>query len=132
VRVPESIRKSPSIEPPVSMAAQPQVLPVAAPLPQIPQFNDPVTLTEESARALLVRSVEPVYPRDAGVRAQGPVVLQALIGKDGSVEDLKIIRGYFVLSRAAIAAVRQWHFKPYVSNGRAVHVQTIITVNFGR
>ncbi len=45
-------------------------------------------------------------------------------------QDLKIVRGYFLLARAAIAAVKQWRFRPYVLNGRAVQTQTVITINF--
>jgi protein TonB len=58
------------------------------------------------------------------------VVLQAVIGRDGSVQDLKILRGYFILGRAASAAVKQWRFQPYMINGRAVSTQTAITINF--
>jgi len=46
------------------------------------------------------------------------------------VEDLKIVRGNFVLCKAAIAAVKQWRFQPYTVSGRATQVQTYITVNF--
>jgi protein TonB len=88
-------------------------------------------LPEETARELLVKKVQPVYPEQAmhsGI--QGAVVLQAWIAKDGSVRDLKLLRGSFVLARAAVDAVRQWQFKPYVSNGQATEVQTTITVGF--
>jgi periplasmic protein TonB len=53
-----------------------------------------------------------------------------VIGRDGSVQDLKLVRGYFVLGRAAIAAVKQWRFRPYTLNGRPVQAQTVITFNF--
>lgn len=133
VQVPDSLKGSLPIGPPVIATGPAQVVPVSAPLPQIPQFNEPVLLSEESARALLVHSVEPAYPREAAAqKLQGPVVLDALIGRDGTVEDLKIVRGYFVLSRAAIAAVKQWRFKPYMSNGRAAQTETTITINFSR
>ena len=62
--------------------------------------------------------MNPDYPPEAlAQKLHGPVVLQATIGRDGSVEDLKIIRGYFVLGKAAIAAVKQWRFQPYMLNG---------------
>jgi protein TonB len=77
--------------------------------------------------------VDPVYPPQAAAqKLQGPVVLQATIGRDGSVEDLKIVRGYFVLGRAAIAAVKQWRFQPYILNGRPAETQTVLTINFNR
>lgn len=133
VRVPESLKGTMPIGPPVIATGPAQVVPVTAPLPPITQFNEPVFLTEDTARAMLVHRVDPVYPRDAAAqKLQGPVVLQATIGRDGNVEDLKIVRGYFVLSRAAIAAVKQWRFQPYVINGRAAQMQTTITVNFNR
>jgi protein TonB len=88
-------------------------------------------VSEEAARALLVHTVNPVYPPEAlAQKLHGPVVLQAVIGRDGSVEDLKLVRGYFVLGRAAIAAVKQWRFQPYSANGHASATQTVITINF--
>ena len=132
--VPESLRGAAPIGPPVIATVTPaQMMPVSTPVPQIPQFSEPVHLSEEAARAMLVHRVEPVYPPEAlAQKVQGPVVLQALIGRDGSVEDLKIVRGYFVLGRAAIAAVKQWRFQPYVLNGHPAATQTVLTVNFSR
>jgi TonB family protein len=133
VHVPESMKGTMPIGPPVIATGPTQVVPVMAPLPPITQFNEPVFLTEDTARAMLVHRVDPAYPREAaGQKLQGPVVLEATIGRDGSVEELKIVRGYFVLSRAAIAAVKQWRFQPYVVNGRAAQTQTTITINFNR
>ena len=88
-------------------------------------------MSEEAERALLVHSVNPAYPSEAvAQKLHGPVVLQARIGRDGNVEDLKIVRGYFQLGRAAIAAVKQWRFQPYTVNGHAAATQTLITINF--
>jgi TonB family protein len=91
----------------------------------------PVVLPEETAKQLLLNQVQPVYP-DQALRAglQGPVVLQAWIARDGSIRDVKLVRGSFVLARAAVEAVKQWHYKPYYVNGQAVEAQTVITVNF--
>jgi periplasmic protein TonB len=95
------------------------------------QVNEPVALTEEAARAMLIRSVDPIYPPEGvAQKLHGAVVLQALIGRDGTVQDLKIVRGYFILGRAAIAAVKQWQFQSYTLNGHAAATQTVITVNF--
>jgi TonB family protein len=133
-QVPESIRGSAPIGPPVVVTAGPaQMMPVSTPVPQTPQFSEPVRLSEEAARAMLVHSVDPLYPSEAAAqKLQGAVVLQALIGRDGSVQDLKIIRGYFVLGRAAVAAVKQWRFQPYSVNGHAAQTQTTLTINFSR
>ena len=130
----ESMRDSAPIAPPVVETVNPaQMMPVSAPQlqPATQQFSEPVAVSEEAARALLVHTVNPVYPPEAlAQKLHGPVVLQAVIGRDGNVEDLKIVRGYFVLGRAAIAAVKQWRFQPYSLNGQAAATQTVITINF--
>ena len=132
--IPESMRNSAPIERPIVATVNPaQMMPVSTsqPQPSIQQVNEPVALGEEGARALLIHSVNPVYPPEAlPQKLHGPVVLQAVIGRDGSVQDLKIVRGYFVLGKAAIAAVKQWRFQPYIVNGHAASTQTLITVNF--
>ena len=132
--VPESMRSSPAIAPPVVVTVNPaQLMPVSAPQaqPAVQQFSEPVAVSEDAERALLVHSVNPAYPSEGlAQKLHGPVVLQARVGRDGSVEDLKIVRGNFVLSRAAIAAVKQWRFQPYILNGHAAATQTTITINF--
>jgi len=134
VAIPESMRNSAPIERPVVVTVNPaQLMPVSAPQsqPAIQQFSEPVAVSEEAARALLVHTVDPVYPPEAlAQKLHGAVVLQAVIGRDGSVEDLKFVRGYFILGRAAIAAVKQWRFQPYSLNGHAAATQTMITINF--
>ena len=128
------MRTSPPIAPPIVVTVNPaQMMPVSHSLvpPATQQVSEPVALSEEAERALLVRSVNPTYPPEgAAQKLHGPVVLQALIGRDGTVEDLKIVRGYFVLGKAASAAVKQWRFQPYTVNGHAVSTQTTITINF--
>ena len=133
--IPDSIRGSAPITPPVVVTVNPALMmPVSSPSippPSSQTFSEPVAMSEESARLLLVRSVNPDYPTEAlAQKLHGPVVLQATIGRDGSVEDLKIVRGYFVLGKAAIAAVKQWQFKPYTLNGKPARTQTQITLNF--
>jgi TonB family protein len=92
---------------------------------------EPVTLPESAARDLLTQPVDPVYPDAAKAAGQrGSVVLQVLIGRDGAVQDAKFLQGSLVFARAAIDAVKQWHFKPYSMNGRAVSAQTVITLKF--
>ncbi len=92
---------------------------------------EPVNLPESAARELLAQPVEPEYPAAAKTSGQrGSVVLQVLVGRDGAVQDVKFLQGSLMFARAAIDAVRQWRFKPYVMNGRAVSVQTMLTLNF--
>jgi TonB family protein len=92
---------------------------------------EPVTLTEAAVRQLLTEPVEPEYPAAAkGSGLAGSVVLQVSIAPDGSVQDAKFLQGSFIFARAAIDAVKQWRFKPYAMNGRAVAVETVITLIF--
>jgi TonB family protein len=92
---------------------------------------EPVSLPESAARDLLTQPVDPEYPLAAKASGQrGSVVLQVLIGRDGAVQDAKFLQGSLVFARAAIDAVKQWRFKPYTMNGRAVSVQSVITLNF--
>lgn len=79
----------------------------------------------------IIRKIQPVYPAIARqTRTQGPVTLEALIGRDGRIEQLKAVSGHPLLITAAIDAVQQWRYRPYLLNGSPVEVQTTITVNF--
>jgi periplasmic protein TonB len=92
---------------------------------------EPVKLPESIAWGLLAQPVDPVYPDAAKASGQrGSVVLQVFIGRDGAVQDAKFLQGSLVFARAAIDAVKQWRFKPYSMNGRAVSVQSVLTLNF--
>jgi protein TonB len=92
---------------------------------------EPVSLSEDLSRALLLDKVQPSYPEQAlKAGLQGAVVLQAWISKDGSIRDLKLVDGSLLLGKAAVKAVKQWRYKPYVRNGVAVEAETYVTVNF--
>ena len=79
----------------------------------------------------LVRKILPVYPPLArSARIQGQVLLQAMISKQGVIEDLKVLSGHPMLVPAAKEAVRQWRYRPYVLNNEPVEVETQITVTF--
>jgi TonB family protein len=79
----------------------------------------------------LIRQVQPVYPPLArSTRIQGSVILNVVIGKDGSVVDALLISGHPLLAPAAIDAVKQWQYKPTLLNDQPVEVQTQVTVNF--
>ncbi len=101
-------------------------MPVAAP----PTAIAPVRISHMS-EGDLVHKVLPVYPPLArSARIQGQVVLQAVISQQGAIEDLKVLSGNPMLVPAAIEAVRQWRYRPYVLNDEPVDVETQITVNF--
>src|SRR5579863_2237005 len=97
-------------------------LPEAA-LPSI----EPVNVPEAAERALLTDQPAILYP--ANVKGdQGTVALQLLIGRDGTVQDVKFLQGSLAFARSAINGVRQWKFRPYTMNGRPVSVQTVLTL----
>jgi TonB family protein len=91
----------------------------------------PVAVSSQVAGAHLIRRVEPVYPEPARQRfIQGEVTLEAVIGRDGSVEVLKLLSGDPELASSAADAVRQWRFRPYEQRGKAVPFSTRLSVNF--
>ena len=90
-----------------------------------------VNVKAEVMQNQIVTKVPPVYPPDAkAARIQGKVVLEAVIGKDGHVENLKAVSGPKELQQSALDSVRQWVYKPYLLNGNPVDVTTKITVNY--
>jgi len=92
---------------------------------------EPVSLPEDLSQGLLLQKVPPSYPEQAlKAGLQGAVVLQAWIDKDGSIRDLKLVNGSLLLGQAAVKAVKQWRYKPYLRNGVAVEAETYVTVNF--
>jgi protein TonB len=99
----------------------------------VPKVATPkrITVSQGVTTGLLVRKVQPNYPPLAKqARIQGAVVLQAVIGKDGSIQNLRAVSGHPMLIQSAIDAVRQWKYKPYFLNGEPVEVDTQVTVNF--
>jgi protein TonB len=83
------------------------------------------------SRGLLVKQIQPAYPVIAlQRRTEGVVELLATISKDGDISTVKILSGDAQLSHAAVEAVKQWKYKPYLLNGEPVEIQTQITVKF--
>ena len=102
--------------------------PVAVPKIATPQR---VRVSSGVQSGLLVRKVNPSYPPLARqARIQGVVILQAQISKDGNIENLQLVSGHPMLAPAAIEAVKQWKYKPYLLNGEPVEVETQVQVNF--
>jgi protein TonB len=99
----------------------------------VPKIATPqrVRVSQGVTQGLLLRKVQPAYPPLARqARIQGSVLLQAEISKDGSIENLHLISGHPMLAPAAIEAVKQWKYRPYILNGEPVEVDTQITVIF--
>jgi periplasmic protein TonB len=102
--------------------------PVAVPKIATPQR---IRVSSGVQSGLLIRKVNPTYPPLARqARIQGVVILQAQISKDGNIENLQLISGHPMLAPAAIEAVKQWKYKPYLLNGEPVEVETQVQVNF--
>ncbi len=92
--------------------------------------SDRVRISPEALQ-VLSHPVDPNYPLLAReMKVQGSVVLDAVIGRDGAIQTLKIVSGPTILANAAMEAVRQWRFKPYYQEGEAVETEARITVNF--
>jgi protein TonB len=92
--------------------------------------SERVRLSPE-AEHVLSKPVGPTYPLLAReMKVQGSVILDAVIGRDGTIQDLHVVSGPAILASAALEAVRQWHFKPYYQAGQPVETEARITVNF--
>jgi periplasmic protein TonB len=105
------------------------------PVPPPPALPKPkpesVFRTSKFLEGMLVSRPQPVYPPLArAVRIQGSVVLAAVVSKDGTIKNLHALSGHPMLIPAAIDAVSQWRYRPYILNGEPIEVETQITVNF--
>ncbi|MGA9899088.1 MAG: TonB family protein [Terriglobales bacterium] len=88
-------------------------------------------ISQGVSQGLLINKVAPVYPLQAmKAQKQGSVQLLATISKDGDITNVKLLNGDDLLARAAIDAVKQWKYKPYLLDGQPMEIQTQITVNF--
>ncbi|HEX6505017.1 MAG TPA: TonB family protein [Terriglobales bacterium] len=107
------------------VSSAPVNVPSAAPPAEMLKVSQGVT------QGLLTKRVQPVYPHTAmQMRIAGAVQLQAVINKEGGISSVKVLSGDPILAHAAVDAVKQWKYKPYMLNDEAVEIQTQITVNF--
>ena len=106
-----------------SMAAVPKLAP--------PPRPERVRISQGVTQGRLLQKTEPKYPLIAqGARIQGQVVLRAVISKTGEIQDLELVSGHPMLVPAALSAVKQWRYRPFLLNGAPVEVETTITVTF--
>jgi len=98
---------------------------------QLPGENSAIILSSKGAEKRLVQSHPPKYPVEAR-SAQGTVVLKAVVDANGKVEGLRLVEGNATLATAAIQAVKQWRYRPYVRDGKAQAFQTVVIVDFQR
>lgn len=112
-----------AVSPAGSVVAQQTEQPAAA--------HASVHASKEEMTALVLKKIPPQYPEAARkAHIQGEVILRAIIGKDGDVENLEIVSGHPQLAPAAIEAVKQWKYRPYLQQGNPVEVETEIDVSF--
>jgi protein TonB len=110
----------------LGLASPPPVVQRIAPKPTGPQ-----RVSSGVVQGLAISQPQPVYPPIAkAAHVQGVVVLHALISKQGTIEDLKVISGPPMLTGAAVDAVKRWRYKPYLLSGEPTEVETTINVNF--
>ncbi len=104
---------------------------VAVPKLVTPMPPKRIRVSQGVTEGRLILKVEPKYPVIAlAARVQGQVVLSAVISKTGEIQNLVLISGHPMLVPAAIAAVKQWRYRPYLLNGEPVEVETTVNVNF--
>jgi periplasmic protein TonB len=105
-----------------------RVVPAPSPEPQPQRL-----VISNATEAMLMYKVVPEYPAVARITGvQGEVKLHAIIGTDGTIQSLTVTSGPDMFRDAAIKAVQQWRYRPYLLNGHAIEVETIITVSFHR
>ena len=108
-------------------AAKGILTPMAGP----PGPGQRVRISQGVAQGLLVEKVQPEYPAEARAKhIEGQVVLRAIIDENGSINDLSVVSGDPLLAPSALAAVKQWKYKPYLLNGQPVNAETEVIVNF--
>jgi len=144
--IPTSINRRPDTskaadaEPPcvgcVPGIGQPSTLPTGMDIAisVLPPLPKPVTKPPRVSVMMdgyLTRRVQPEYPSPARqARVQGPVEIAAVISRQGTIENLQVLSGHPMLIPAALNAVRQWRYRPYILNGDPIEVNTRITVTF--
>jgi TonB family protein len=100
---------------------------------QLPGENSAIILSSQGAEKRLAYSVPAKYPVEArSGQAQGTVVLKAVVDENGKVEDLRLVEGNATLATAAVQAVKQWRYRPYVRDGKAQPFRTVVIVDFQR
>jgi TonB family protein len=91
----------------------------------------PIVLSSKGAEKRLIHSVQPTYPASSHA-AEGTVVLKAFVDESGQVADAQVVEGNVVLAEAAVSAVKQWKYRPYLRDGKARPFQTIVLIDFQR
>jgi protein TonB len=126
----ESPDRAPAVPTPTSSAELPAIFNPPSASPVLQGARTPAPPSAVIPGALIIK-VNPDYPPAArNARVQGAVVMHATIGKDGSVQQLRLISGNPLLVGAAMEAVKKWRYRPFMLDGKPVEGETDITVNF--
>jgi periplasmic protein TonB len=103
----------------------------AVPKLAAPAMPKRIRISQGVTKGMLLQMIEPKYPKLAQqARIRGQVLLRAIITKDGGIKELQLVSGHPLLVPAAMEAVSQWHYRPFLLNGLPVEVETNINVNF--
>jgi len=90
-----------------------------------------IRISQGITRGMVISKIEPRYPKIAiAARVTGVVLLKAVISKEGEIKELQVVSGHPLLVPAAMDAVKQWRYRPYLLNGEPVEVETNIIVTF--
>jgi len=99
----------------------------------VPNDQTTIVLSSKGAEKRLIHSVQPHYPALAGSAAtEGTIVLKTTVDESGNVADAKVVEGNAALAEAAVSAVKQWRYRPYLRDGKAAPFQTIVLIDFQR
>ncbi len=108
-----------------------ETIPAISSTPRLPGEDTAILLSSKGAEARLTHSVAPSYPAEARASgADGTVILKAVVDDSGKVEGVRLVEGNAILAPAAIQAVKEWRYRPYVRDGKAQPFQTLVTVDF--
>ena len=144
-RIPKQIRMAPDTAQPVPSGTRVQGMEAAgaAPAglfdlvggPALPVVQAPLPKKVAVSQGVMAGNIlvkpEPTYPAIAkAARIQGTVILSATISKSGTIENLTVVSGPQMLVPAAVDAVHNWRYRPYLLNGQPVEVQTLVNVTF--
>lgn len=103
----------------------------AAMIPKIAEPVKRVRISQGVTQGMVITKIEPAYPKIAlAAHVTGVVQLHAIINKEGSIDELQVVKGHPLLIGAAMDAVKQWRYRPYLLNGEPVEVETYVTVTF--
>jgi protein TonB len=99
----------------------------------LPGDEGAVILSSKGADKRLVRRVPPILPVGANAQGlEGTVILKTVVDDSGNVESVYLMEGNPALADAAIHAVKQWRYRPYVRDGKSLPFQTVVLVDFQR